>query len=166
MIKLKGNALWTNKRKSFLIQSIVNLPNSQPQGVIEANAVAGFQSRPDNFMALIKIRIPGSSDKGNQTPSCEVVLEAWERSLAAPSQQDRPFGGLSSLWRGRRCPPARGGLHPWSPPVPRVLPPPPQEKSNTRPQCEFLSIPLFLLAPGHWGVFEERGSFGLSLLSD
>lgn len=74
MIKLKGNALWTNKRKSFFIQSIVNLPNSQPQGVIETNAVAGFQSRPDNFMSLIKIRSPGSSDndKGNQTPSCSL----------------------------------------------------------------------------------------------
>lgn len=74
MIKLKGNALWTNKRKSFFIQSIANLPNSQPQGVIETNAVAGFQSRPDNFMSLIKIRSPGSSDndKGNQTASCSL----------------------------------------------------------------------------------------------
>lgn len=37
--------------------------------------------------------------------ACGMVLEAWERSLAAPSQRDRAFWGLTSLWRGERCPP-------------------------------------------------------------
>ena len=74
MIKLKGYALWTNKRKSFFIQYTVNLPNSLPQGVIATNAVAGFQSGLDNFMTVIKIRGPASSDdgKGNQTPRCSL----------------------------------------------------------------------------------------------
>lgn len=69
MIKLKGNALWTNKRKSFLIQYIVNLPNSLPRGVIEANAVAGYPSGLDNFMTVIKIRSPARQDNGEGDPT-------------------------------------------------------------------------------------------------
>lgn len=43
MIKLRGNALWANKRKSFFVQYRFSLQNSLPQGVIETNAVAGFR---------------------------------------------------------------------------------------------------------------------------
>lgn len=102
MIKLKGNALWTNKRKSFFIQYIVNLPNSLPQGVIETNAVAGFQSGLDNFMTVIKIRSPGSSDndKGNQTPCRSLRGDGRRHGKGASppvwprTSRTGPYGGL------------------------------------------------------------------------
>lgn len=115
MIKLKGNALWTNKRKSFFIQYIVNLPNSLPQGVIETNAVAGFQSGLDNFMAVIKIRSPASSDndKGNQTPCCSLRDDGWRHGEGAlppcvpPEELDGALRGTSPSFE------EAGAAHRW-----------------------------------------------------
>lgn len=83
MIKLKGNALWTNKRKSFFIQYIVNLPNSLPQGVIETSAVAGFQRGLDNFMAVIKTRSPGA----------QITIGLIQPCSAAHARTVGPSGG-------------------------------------------------------------------------
>lgn len=83
MIKLKGNALWTNKRKSFFIQYIVNLPNSLPQGVIETSTVAGFQRGLDNFMAVIKTRSPGA----------QITIGLIQPCAAARARTVGPSGG-------------------------------------------------------------------------
>lgn len=112
MIKLKGNALWTNKRKSFFIQYIVNLLNSLPQGVIETNAVAEFQSGLDNFMTVIKICSPASSDndKSNQTLCCSLWDDRWRHGKGAlPSVPPQtswigPYRGLHLSLKRRVLP--------------------------------------------------------------